>query len=341
MYKLSTLLDVRVLIGIIIFSFAFWGITYTSDWEGYVYGFENQNFSRDVAFEWMSEICQKKGWNFVILYRFHILLMAVLYSILYKILKLNPITFVLLTLLVGYVGLGNQIRYYVAFPITLIACFIIHKKQQTSSIISSVLLQGGSMCFHSTTIILYVLFLFARFILIRFSPQIMLALTIVANLIIFYVIYKTNWLVDEQYDAYKSLELTSSLAGGIFNSTPALLALYYIWRIKINNKEAFFQCQECSFIYTLAISVLPLILISFYMQILGSRILVALLPLYIGMFDRVSKITKRLKYKRMCYHSVCFILIFFIIWKFILPIILNVNMQTLNELVLMLKSYTL
>lgn len=341
MHKLLTFLDVKVIVGIIIFSLAFWGITYTSDWEGYVYGFENQNFSRDVAFEWMSELCQKKGWDFVILYRFHILLMAILYSVLYKVLKLNPIPFVLLTLLVGYVGLGNQIRYYVAFPITIIACYLLNKKLQASSVISSVMLQVASMCFHSTTIILYTLYLFARFFLIKFSPPIRSVMIVIANIIIYYVIYQTNWFVEEQYDAYKSIELTSSLLGGIFNLTPAFLALYYVWRIKKNNSEAIFECQECSFIYIISLSVLPLILVSFYMQILGSRILVALLPLYLGLFVRVSKITKRLKYKTMCHNSFYFTLLYFIIWRFILPMVLNVNMQTLNELVLMLKSYIL
>lgn len=335
-------IDAKVLIAILLFSFAFWGISYTADWESYSYAFEHQNFTRDAAFEWLSNFCNERGWGFVALYRFHIVLMGTLYAVLYKMLKLNPIKFVLLTLLLGYVGLGNQIRYYVAFPLTIIACLQLYSKKP-QPFVCSILLQMVSMYFHSTTIILYLSFFFAHYFLRKYNSTKKIIIIAAANMLIYYIIYKSNWLVDEQYEAYKRQDKISSLQGGIFNLTPAFIAMYFVWKIKkvcLNTTNCICN-SNCTFILTLITATLPLIFLSCYIQILGSRIIMALLPLYFGLFSQTRLYSNNHLCHAISQKAISITLLYFIIWRFCVPYMFGINAQQLAELTMMLESYKL
>ena len=342
MIKTLRLFNLKTIVAILLFSLAFWGITYTADWDNYVYAFNHQSFTRDLAFLYMVDVCHEKGWTFVDLFHFHIVVMAVAYSLLFRMLRLHPIWYVLLTLLIGYVGLGNQIRYYVAFPLSLMACYALSvQTRKFRNVSMSVLLQVVSMWFHSSTVILYLLFLFTNSFLKKRSKIVQVLVVLVMNIVIFYAVYGSGWLVNEQYSAYLDIDKTSSLGGGIFNLTPALIALYYAKKIKRSDTAIFSQDRECEFLYSLALSTLPLFLLSFYVQIIGSRVIMALFSLFIGMFSRAKAISPKRKTLQLCRRAITLTILYFIIWRFILPFLLNVNMQSIEELRMMLESYTL
>ena len=324
--------SIRYLVAIIIISIAFWGIHYTSDWEGYVRAFYNTDFSRDLAFSFLSNLFVKYGFDFRDLFHFHILLMAILYSSLYKNIGINIIYFALLTLIIGYVGMGNQIRYYVAYPLTLIACFYYYERKFLYSLVCVVL----AVMFHYTVFIIYVLFLLMN--CIRFwNKKKQFFLIIFLNIVIYFIMYRSNFMVENQYDSYKNVENTSSVMGGLFNLSPLLIPLYYMR--KISNADM--TNHIIDFLFLLIASSLPLFLLSIYMQIFGSRMMMALLPVYFGYFTLIRQQTSSLYIRRNCIKAIRLTFIYFVFWRFIVPITTGVNGSVMMEMEMMISSYYL
>ena len=322
------------IIAIFLFVLAFWGIHYTADWEGYTYAFYNTDMARDRAFSFLAEFFYEKGLNYRDLFHFHIVLMGVLFSIFYYKLKANPILFVALTLFVGYVGIGNQIRYYVAFPLVLMACLYWFKKKRMMSIICFLI----ALYFHYTIIIVYFLFIFMDLVINRAEKR-KWQIIVLMNLFIFFLVYKSNFMMEEQYSAYKNLDKTSSFAGGLFNLTPLIISIYYLKNISLREVQLF--NTEAEFLYILLISSLPLFFLSIYMQITGSRMLMALLPCYMCFFVKARRCINDIHTRKMCTRAISLTLVYFVFWRFFIPLLCGVNGAMITELRMMVESYYL
>lgn len=335
MKSISVYVNTKYFFAIFLFALSFWGIRYTSDWEGYVYAFYHTEWSRDIAFSFLSDYFIEKGWQFRDLFHFHITLMAVLYATMYRRLKVNPIIFVALTVFMNYIGFGNQIRYYVAFSLALNACFSWYKQKYVYSICFFVI----AMLFHYTVIIFFALFVLMTYLIKKNNWRRLFAIICLLNVILFLVVYKSNFMLEEQYATYKNTNLTSSFVGGLFNLTPLIIPIFYL-RV-IARKGTLKINEETKFLYILCISTFPLFLLAIYMQIMGSRLMMALLPFYLCFFAKVRSHSAHQYVKAICDNAITLTLLYFILWRFIIPSLFGINGPTLVELQMMLKSYTL
>ncbi|WP_065219912.1 MULTISPECIES: EpsG family protein [Butyricimonas] len=320
----------------VIFVLAYWGINYMSDWEGYEHFFYYPEKSRDVLYAFLSEIFKDKGYSFTDLYKFHILLISFSYICLFKSLKINPILIVLVSLAFNYVAIGNQIRYYLAFPLTLYAFLRWVKKEYIFAIILLII----SVLEHKSAIILFSVLAIFRKYLYKCSFQKQFLLILLANVIIFFLFdYSSSF--DEKYDDYKKISQISSLTGGVFNVMPYLLSIYSC--VKINNMFRkgdleLTRSPNYIFLYTCSIAPTVFLFSGLYIQILANRFIIAMFPIWIAFFIysfRNSTLKKTRKTISMMAWISMIVLMF---WKFCLNPLLGI-VDYFVEMYLMLSSY--
>lgn len=318
-----------------IFLFPFWGLNYTSDWNAYEYTFNNPSFSRDYLLAVLSEFFYNQGYEFKDLYHVHIIAIAFCYLYLFKILNVNPFWFTLLVILFYYVPIANQIRFFLALPLTLIGFYkFVYKKY-----VSSVLCLAIAILSHYTSILLISsLLVFYRIqnksILFQF-----IYLTS-ANIIVAVLLGFTS-AFNERYTGYQNSGQISSALGGIYNLFPYLLPLCLIVAFDIVIKQSTQKRVSTyyKFLYVSSISTCIFIIGGIQTQILTHRFLCSLLPVWGGYFlycsnNKALRKSHRFKF----YWTLSLVLICF--WKYILSPYLNVD-SSLKEISLMLFSYDL
>lgn len=288
---------------------AYWGVTTNSDWGGYEYWFEHDATGTDIAFTFLSTWFNDHGLTFRMLYRFHIFLIAFFYVLLFRKLSVNPVLFTVLMLLFNYVAMGNQIRYYVGFPMALLALSYFVEEKYVLAAVFGVL----AFFFHSSIALFLAIFVFYYFVLSKLKQSSRLIVVVVANVILFYLI--RNMGVSDNFESYLiEKERISSTLGGIYNLFPSMIYLYFAYLIdkEIKRKQLSYSLtNEYKFLYTSIMIGAVLFLTSIPTQIIATRMMgVALMPIWLTYFIRV----KELKIKRINKQVDLFMFIFFLFY---------------------------
>lgn len=267
---------------IIIFALAYWGITTNSDWTAYETWYSGGGTGVDKAFAYLSLWFNNHGLSYRMLYRFHIILMAVLNILLFRKLRVNPVLFVIVMLLFNYVALGNQIRYYVGFPLALlsVSCFL--EKRYAISVLLGIL----GYFFHSSLLLLFACF-FCYYVILRKLKKFWFAIAIVvSNFVLFYLIH--NYLSSEHYETYLFGDRVSSILGGIYNLFPSFVYLFFTHKIDRIIKEDYPEyatTSEYKFLYGCIMMGMVLLVCSLQTQIISHRLMgVSLLPIWLAYF---------------------------------------------------------
>ena len=317
----------------IIFLLAYWGVTYTADGKGYEMFFQGKLESRDKGFEFLALLFDNLGYGYSYLYRFHIVCMALFYILFLKCVK-SPPYILIAFLIVNYVALGNQIRFYVALPLSYIALYELGVKRKY---ISYLLLSGLSIMFHSTLIILHGCVLLYCFIINRRFSKRTVIMVLLSNMFIWLILHK-GLSVAEQYGSYLSKDGASSTGGGVYNLVPSLIAFLVIYALKR-------QLQSCSnydatlrFIYVLSFSTSMLLLISIHVQIFANRFISSCFLVWLT-YCISAKVYLPKSKKYLANLATVSIVIVFFLWSYIMPYLMGLTPHSLIEAGLMLESY--
>ncbi|MFR5682861.1 MAG: EpsG family protein [Clostridia bacterium] len=152
----------------------------------------------------------------------------------FKSTRVNPLLLIFISIVFNYVAIGNQIRFYLAFPLVLLAFFELVTKRYVLTVLLFII----AILEHKSVIILFAVLVVFKFLVYRLSLKKQMLLILLANIIIFFLLNFSDSF-DEKYDDYQSAGNISSLAGGIFNVVPYLLPIYSCVRIsKILGKKA-------------------------------------------------------------------------------------------------------
>lgn len=281
---------------------AYWGVTTNSDWGGYEYWFDYDATGTDRAFVFLSAWFNAQGLSFRMLYRFHILLIAFFYTLLFKRLKANPIIFSIVLLLFSYDAVGNQIRFFVGLPMALLALYDIVEKKY----IRATLLGVMAFFFHSSLALLFAIFFFYYFILRHIEYTWRVFFIIVANFVLYYVVHETNMSasLSGNYETYlTSADRVSSVIGGIYNLITALL---YIGFAYVVNKEirkvqpSFTTTKEYRYLYTCIMMGTVLFICSIQTQIIAHRMMnMAMMPIWLTYFIRAKSLRVKIINERV------------------------------------------
>lgn len=325
---------IQSIVAILIFAIAFWGIHYTSDWDTYRHYFNNPEDSRDYFFGLLAEYFKGQNYSFEMLYRFYISLIAFSYVYLFNKIKTNPIGLVLIILIFNYVAVGNQIRFYLAFPLCLLAFYEFIRKKY----ILTVLFLTISVLNHKSTIILFSVLLGFNIFAYKLKTYKQIILIIVLNIII-YILLNYISSFDEKYFAYNTAYKLSSFLGGLFNIFPYLYPIYIIFQINKHIKKVHSDGNHIvyKFLYVCSIAPTVFLLSGLFVQVLANRFIMTFLPFWIGYFIYVGK-SQRIKYSTSNALKVTILIIS--IWTFLASPLLGLE-EYFFETALMLDSYSL
>lgn len=315
------------LLSVVIFIISFWFVTYTADWAGYEYYFNNEDTIKgDLAFSFLTKLL--KGWGFSdynSLFHLHIILMGFLFPLLFYKLRENPLPYTILYIFLFYVPLTNQIRYYVAFPLSLLALyFILFQRKYVAGIGLGVL----AFFFHRTTIFFIIIVLAFSF----FRKHIKVPLYVLAGNLVTLLLFPfiSGSSEAEAYSTYGSN--VSSILGGIYNTIPSFLTIAAITfsygRIK--------KTHDAKYVFLLTISLASsvLLVLSLRIQILCNRMVSPLAPLWVLYFHYCMQrgyITKNAG--RMAIFGIVFI---FLSWNTYVPYLLGISSTIINEELLLI-----
>lgn len=324
-------------LALFIFIFAYWKITYTVDWEGYEYLFAHPDESRDYMQAVISQYMGDNGFSYQDFFKLHILLISICYVKLFSDLKANPLFFVLLLLSCNYVAIGNQIRFFVSFPLAFIALHQYINKRY----ILFLLFGSLSIAFHYSIIILFITFLIFYHLFSKRSIFSQILYVIGGSLLISLLI-RSGFYIQEQYLSYFSHSYISSILGGLLTMLPSLISFFLVWcmhyRVRQNVPQVLCN-QQYLFLFTSSVCTSVLVFLGFSMQIFVSRFMTPMLPLWIIYMLKSGQLSGSLSVKWQAVFSIVVIIAVFLASRYIIPFVLGIYPEYTNEMMLMIKSY--
>ena len=255
------------LTGFCIFLF---GIRYTDDWYGYLYFFNNPEASPDLLFKYLSIYFDNNGFSYVDLFQFHVL--AIGFCLSYFITRFSsyPILILFCFLLIKFIPITNQIRYYLAFGFFLMSVYFFLISNNRIKAIFLFILAGLS---HIIIIPLFIITLiFPR---IKKYTLKKLSYTFIISSIISFIMYELIiLLLTGHFNTYTQDRFTTSIIGGFYLILPIIMVHIYIFyyynnitkKIPVLKNDIKFK-----FLFILSVYTAPLLLLGFVNQIIVHR----------------------------------------------------------------------
>lgn len=329
---------INLVVVLFVFIIAFWGIRYNSDWEGYTHFYTHSDQSPDIAFGILSDIFNSYNFEYYYLYRFHIVVISL--TFLFFISKFaNKYLFVVMTILLfSYVALGNQIRYFVAFPLALLSVYYLFVRK---SLFLHILLAVLSLLNHSAIIIFFLCF-YAMLFINKYFSEYFIFFIVFINIISFFVFKIAETLIGGHFNAYFDNEQKSSLSGGIYSILQCVIILFCIYKIiKLLRQKTspILKDRKFIFLYLLSFCSSFLIFPSLITQIINYRYISPLITVWIIFFLYIKNNEESKHIKRLCNTYIFIIILIKLIWVYLLPtFLLNENTYIIESFV-MLNSY--
>lgn len=324
----------RILVDIIaflLFVLAYWGVTYTNDWYTYEWVF-NGDLESDFFITQMSLVFVSLGLEYRDLFRLHILLIGFLFVVLSRKFKASSIGLVFLLLLTNYVAIGNQIRYYMAFPLALWSLYEgCYKKRPVLYVLLAVL----SVLCHKGVILFHALF-WAYMILKKWFRSSFLFIWICVNIFGVFFIFSLPSLGNEHFSVYAGEGMVSSFLGGVFSNLIAFFALWFVFITNKRMEKSGSSDQLNSFLYNISVASSLVLLSSCFIQIIGTRMIRSLLPVWIIYLYKSNSSDRRVN---TAFYIVC-IITFDLFCMLLLPQLIGIKNYTFEFVGEMLRSYS-
>ena len=240
--------------------------------------FEDPELSRDFLFRLFSVLLGNHGCTFIDLYRLHIIGIGFLYSLVFMRLRLNPLLALFIVITLYYVPIGNQIRFFMAFPLVILSLYRFVRKHYVRCLIGMVL----AVLAHKTAVILCGVYVIA-YLLSKRSIALQKYCIFIANIVLA-VLWHFSYLFDPKYADYQYN--VSSIWGGIYNSVVYIIPLYLVFRTNktIQQVSGGVSASFYRYLYAMSIGTSGFILAGLSLQILTNRFIATLVPIWLAYF---------------------------------------------------------
>ncbi|MFV0270971.1 MAG: EpsG family protein [Macellibacteroides fermentans] len=319
------------LTALILFCLVFFPIRYTNDWNNYEYITNNINdFNTDYVFTEITKYAISKGYSFIDIYQFHIVMIGIFLIIFLSNFTHKIILIVLILITYRYVQYANQIRYYLGFFIWLYGsyCLLVNKKK-----LKGITLLSFSLLSHSALLALFIFLpLYKYFKYITLRKQIIFY---TCQIFLIPLVISISSAIFPQFSKYYSETQTSSIAGGLLYALPAILILIYITYISQKNKHNNNE-PKYYFLYSLSMFSFLLLPISLYYHLLMERYIYSFTVIwltYVLYIHGESNKKKSISYLS----SILFISLIVILWFYFAPNVIGDTFY-IKEVILMQNS---
>ena len=271
-----------IIVGILCFGIywlVFGSVTETTDWSGYEYIYENDEFPIDLTFRFLSSQTKLLGLNYIDLYQFHVFLTGALLIFFISRFTSNIFFVTTFLILILFIPLANQIRFFLSLSLFINAVYFLCIKRNKFLFlflgILSVLTHIG----------IVPLLLFCKIYFIKKDEKylkIVILISILSTIIIFVLSNIIGAMQEiglrENLDSYIKDEYASSFLGTLFQISPILVFVVFIFTNKIYfiKKINQFKDEKLKFLYRLTIFSFLFIPASFFTQIILFRYCISL-----------------------------------------------------------------
>lgn len=263
------------------------GITYTADYNMYAYFFKKGS-GLDYFFDFLSIQFQNLHLNFHDLYDFHIVSMIFLYYLISRKFKSNFFYIFLLYISLDYVHFVNQIRFYLGFPILLLAFYELSRRKWFYFLVLTVLALLCHIALSTLLIFVPIYYLISE----KGYIKKMLLLSAICFALVYLLFIKGLGSQIEHYGEYFNKSGISSFYGGVFYAIPmiVLVTFFYFQSIQYKKRNKNYS-DDKEFIFLYKLSFLPVIFIptSFFLQIAGQRYVLPFLFIWLIFFLKMLK----------------------------------------------------
>lgn len=237
-------------------------ISYTADWHNYEKIFYDTEIeTKDFFIKFISSQLRELGFNYNAVYQFHIIWIAILYTYFTRKFLRNPLILVLCFLLMTYVPLTNQIRYFLAFSLYLLSIHSFYYKKYNSFIFFAFL----ALINHIGILPLYLILLFIR----KTIKRKYYAVLAVIIYVIIYAFMNISYVSQlGGFNIYLIEEMKSSFLGGLLKTLPSVITLTFIFILARKKKN---KSENEVFLYNVSFFPIMFIPASTVLQILGDR----------------------------------------------------------------------
>lgn len=321
------------LFDIIAFILLFIGVRYTADWAGYEMYMNVPELCPDVLFSYIAEKSSYFDVTFLEIYRLHIVAIAMFYVSFVRRYTNHCFLALLFFILLNYVYVANQIRFFLAMPLTYFAIVLYINKK----FIKSILLLFFASLSHQSMPLLFVsgVIVYGLINNLEFKKSIIVlfVITLASGFL-----WKTLVGIDK-FSAYQDIWSNVSVLGGLWQSLPTWLSLVILGVVhskveKYNNLMLLnVKYKE---LLVLSLTCVLFLGIGFNMIIYIERFCLPLIIVWMIYFIYVSTITK-CKNIFVIGIIVCFMNILF---AYMYPFITG-KTYLLDEMINTVLSYTL
>lgn len=275
--------DNRYLLAYVIFVLMFIGIRYTSDWNGYQKFLETPELCPDLLFRFIAEYVHGKI-EFSTIYKAHIFLMGGVYLLLIRRTVDCPAIAILYAVDI-YLFMANQIRFYLAWPIMLLAIFSFYKKEFIIFAILAIL----SILSHKSVILLLPCAFLCNFFLRRMCFEkaicLLFGISLVVGLFSWHDFGSGFGLRQLHY--YQQISKSATITGLFFAQLPYLTCLALIISIHRSiSKITPNVLDDLIYRYLLVLSLVPILFIgfSFYVTVFSQRFSLSMILIWFMYF---------------------------------------------------------
>ncbi len=335
-YKLKPLSIVMSFILLALSLFFTLGLHYTADYDMYYFMFKTEYMETDILYQYLTSVFKENSLTFHDLHAFHILTATLLFYFIISRFSTNFFYVFLVYIVLDYVHFANQIRYFLGFPLMIIALYSFVKKRYFFGIVLSIVASLS----HSSLIVLITFLPLWYFVKKKYFLKVILILSGICLLIVFLLFSLGIGRQIDHFGEYFKQDGVSSFLGGALNGIPYIImltVLYFESRKYIKNKPECFKNPKFAFLYTITFYTILFVPASFFMQIAGHRYVMPFMIFYVIFYlFLIEDDSRKSKSLKMIFFScICFILSLVI---YILPESIFGVSHFQTELDYMLKS---
>ena len=332
-----------IIVGILCFClywFVFGGVTETTDWSGYEFIFENDEFPIDFTFRFLSSQTKLLGLKYIDLYQFHVFLTGALLIFFISRFTSNIFFVTTFLILILFIPLANQIRFFLSLSLFINAIYFLCIKRNKSLFL---FLATLSVLTH---IAIVPLLMFCKLYFIKKNEKYLKAVILISILstILIAVLFSVSGVMQEislreNLDAYVQDEYATSFLGSLFQVVPILVFVIFIFTNKIYfiEKINHFKDEKLKFLYRLTIFSFLFIPASFFTQIILFRYCISLSFVWILLILLSTEYYKIIKRVRKI--TILFVgLWLFVFYIYVFPIIILNSEEKINKVNLIFNS---
>jgi hypothetical protein len=294
----------------------FYGITDTADWGMYDNFFKYEEIEIDFLFRYLSLLTIALGYTFEDLYKLHIIIFGYFFVKFISRFTQNILLVIGFYVLIAYVPLANQIRYYLALSLFLNGLYLFYFNEKKKSYLFFIF----SLLSHSSMVVLFSFLIVEK--KIEFSEYVKKCLLLSMIIFFGYNFIVSFGLLDflGKFKIYiVSDELVSSFAGGVFNELPFIITLttLYFWlQNVIKNLPQIAEDKVFVFLYKLTFFSIIFIPISFNLQVLGHRYVQAFFIVWLCLFVYTVHFINSKKTTIECFIVLAFYMVFLVYYSY-------------------------